>query len=249
MSSWEALAAELDAWRMVDLAPTLWWRDDDAEGLCPALERLNQLSLGYRVPLYLATIPQSVRPDLAALLASNPRLWLLQHGYSHRSHALPGQRKCELGDDRPLAETGRELAQGWQQLQRFRERALPVLVPPWNRLSEQVAERLPGLGYARLSVLGARPQRRGIAEVNVHVDLVNWKQGRCFAGEAAVIGQLVAHLRSRRVGGAEPQEPTGIMTHHLAHDEACWAFLAHLFTFLERYPEIRWLDGAALLDA
>lgn len=237
MSAWDDLAAELDRW---DRPAELWWRDDDAVRPGPALDRLFDLA-GWR-PLALAVIPAMAEAALALRLDEEEGIAVLQHGYGHRDHAPPGERKIELGGrppDRVLAEleAGRGRLQGL-----FAGRTLPVVVPPWNRIEDAVTDRLAQAGWRGLSALGPRPgpTRDGLVLANVHVDLIDWKGSRGFAGEARVLGSLVDHLQARRTGAADASEATGLMTHHADHDEACWEFLAELLRFLDGRPA-RWL--------
>ena len=99
-------------------------------------------------------------------------------------------------------------------------------------------------GYRGLSRYRARAARRrpdGLAEANTHVDPVDWRGGGGFAGEDAALALLCGHLAARRRGEADPDEPTGILTHHLVHDEAAWRFLERLFAVLRGQPVARWL--------
>ncbi|GGB95090.1 hypothetical protein GCM10011352_21490 [Marinobacterium zhoushanense] len=180
----------------------------------------------------------------------NPLLTVLQHGYSHENHAPVGERKCELGLDRPLSEIRAELELGQGILtQMFTERFCPVLVPPWNRLCVELVELLPRAGFIGLSTLGPRGgSALGLEQVNVHVDLINWRAGRRFVGEQQALAQLVTHLRMRREAKADPREATGIMTHHLVHDEQVWAFLARLFE-ISREQGALWCPAASLFSA
>ncbi|WP_210397700.1 polysaccharide deacetylase family protein [Motiliproteus sediminis] len=240
---WQALAEELALWGQQGRCATLWWRDDDAERQSPQLARLDQLSRDYQVPLALAVIPQGADSSLCPLLAANPLLIAYQHGVAHRNHAPQGARKCELGDDRPLAAMVAELIAGRERLAGLLgDRFEAVLVPPWNRLSESLLLQLDSAGFTGLSTLAPR-RRRFIRQLNVHVDLIDWRRGRCFAGDDEVLGQLIAHLRARRSGAVDGGEATGIMSHHLAHDEGCWLFLRQLFDFIAAQPHARWIDS------
>ncbi|SEG81154.1 polysaccharide deacetylase family protein [Marinobacterium lutimaris] len=231
MADWKALETELALWRESGQQATLWWRDDDAERPSDALEQLIEISDRFHVPLALATIPAGAEASLAERVKQASAVSVLQHGFSHLSHVPPSERKCELGNHRPLAEITDELGKGQAKLaELFGDAFLPVLVPPWNRLGEQVIDALPGLGFTGLSTLGPRScKQKRLIEVNVHADLINWKAGRCFAGEERSLAQIITHLQQRRLGEVDSSEPTGVMTHHLVHDEGVWAFLPQLF--------------------
>jgi hypothetical protein len=57
---------------------------------------------------------------------------------------------------------------------------------------------------------------------------------------------LVEHLEQRRSGEADPEEPTGILSHHLAMDDDAWRFLAEFLAATARHPAAAWCDPAAL---
>lgn len=248
--AWARLEAELSAWQASGRIATLWWRDDDAGEATPALRRLVALAQTHAVPLALATVPAWATSALAAAVrAAGEIVGVLQHGYAHENHAPLGQKKFELGPERPAPVVIAELAQGWQILEaRFGPMFLPALVPPWNRMAPYLPPYLAELRYRGLSQFGPRARRhpvRGLLQVNTHVDIVHWKgPAPRFAGEAKLIGELVAHLSARRVGEADPEEPTGLLTHHAAHDEACWAFVETLFRRLAGHAAVRWLAPA-----
>jgi hypothetical protein len=122
-----------------------------------------------------------------------------------------------------------------------------VFVPPWNRMAPALMDVLAELGYRGLSMYTARPRREaapGVAWVNTHADIIAWRGGGRFAGEDAVIGGIVDHLSRRRGGRADGDEPTGLLTHHLAHDAECEAFLAELLAAVGAHPAARWLAAA-----
>src|SRR6185503_10324812 len=91
---------------------SFWWRDDDAETVTPALDRLLLLAGRHGLPLALAVVPKRATEDLANRLASEPNVGVLQHGWGHHNHAPAGERKMELGDHRPLGEVVWELRTG-----------------------------------------------------------------------------------------------------------------------------------------
>jgi hypothetical protein len=230
VSAWEALRGELHAWEEAGRVATLWWRDDDATRVSPELERL--VALGGGTPLALAVIPANAESfDLSVTV--------LQHGWAHVDNAPPGERKCELVGEGIVE----RLIAGKEKLERlFGSRFLPVMVPPWNRIDAALAARLPALGYHGLSTLG--PRRRAFS-TNVHVDVMDWPSRR-FAGTERALGPLVEHLRQRRLGKVDADEPTGIMTHHRVHGDDVARFLERLFEATKAHPATRWLAASEI---
>lgn len=226
MSSWHAFDEEIARWRDAGRPAEIWWRDDDASDVGPALDRLLSVQCETEAPLALAVVPANATEALAARLADEAGVDLLQHGYAHTNHAPLSDKKTELGLHRPAMLVLGELGTGWMALERlFGGRALPVLVPPWNRVAPALVPTLPEIGYRGLSTFGARTRVqpvKGLLQVNSHVDLIDWRGSRGFVGEAAALDALVQALaHARSVTG----EPVGLLSHHLAMDEPGWDFL------------------------
>jgi peptidoglycan/xylan/chitin deacetylase (PgdA/CDA1 family) len=229
MTGWRAFDEEIARWREADRPAELWWRDDDAIDAGPALDRLLAVQRETDVPLALAVVPAQATQALAARLAAENGVDVLQHGYAHANHAPPSDKKVELGGHRPAMMVLGELGTGWLALERlFGPRALPVMVPPWNRIAAPLIPTLPEIGFRGLSTFGARPRAepvKGLLQVNTHLDIVDWKGGGGFLGEEAALAVLVRALgEARRRSG----EPVGVLSHHLAMDEGAWDFLRSL---------------------
>ena len=253
MTHWSDLTQELDAWAAAGRPASLWWRDDDAAEPDAALERLLALAATYDLPLALAVIPALATKALAGRLVEAAGITLLQHGYAHRNHAPADEKKVELGPERPAAEVLEELAHGKILMtELFGPGWFPVLVPPWNRIADTLTPALSGLGFSGLSAYGPRQAAEaapGLTQVNCHADIMRWTAPRGFLGEAEALGLLTGHLRARRAGHAEAHEPTGLLTHHLAHDGACWAFLDTLLARLTEHPAARFVTAAEAFGA
>lgn len=251
MVGWRELDAELDAWAAAGRRATLWWRDDDAVSDGPALRRLLRLAADLGIPLSVAVIPARARPDLAEALNTVPGVHVVQHGWDHENHAAPSGRKAELAPGRPWRRVLAELARGREILSAmFAGCFLPVLVPPWNRIDPGLVGRLPGAGYAAVSTFKPRQSPMpapGLVQINCHVDPVDWRGSRGFVGEEAALSAAVSHLRARRTGAADPEEPTGILTHHRVHDEAAWTFLGAFGQNLRGHAAAAWISlGTAM---
>jgi hypothetical protein len=256
MSTWAELDAELNRWAASGHVAPLWWRDDDAVAATPALDRLLDLAAASDAPLALAVIPARAEDGLAERLAAGPaRTVVLQHGYAHQNHSAAG-RKCELGAERPAMIVFGELGTGWLALERlFGGRALPILVPPWNRIDPGLVPALPEIGYRALSAWGPRPRRapiRGLLQVNMHVDVIDWRGGGGFVGEATALGALVAALQRARAAAAsgdiDGAEPVGLLTHHLVMDGEAWHFVASLLARLKSDPRLSILAAEKVID-
>jgi hypothetical protein len=79
-----------------------------------------------------------------------------------------------------------------------------------------------------------------IFECNVHADLLTGWPNPKFVGTGKVIDGLIEHLKGRRLGNFEFEEPTGILTHHLDQDEPA-------FDFIERLAEVT--GGTPLVES
>jgi hypothetical protein len=208
-----------------------WWRDDDAALPNASLERL----LAFDVPLALAVVPLLAVPELFHLLKDN--VSVLQHGTDHRNRAAPGEKKTEFPAAEPDERALERLAAASERLRRMAgERALPVLVPPWNRMRETLVASLPLAGFSGLSRDGKARPVQGLKQVNTHIDIVAWHEGRRFIGEEQALSAAVELM--------EVTEPVGWLTHHAVHDEAAWRFLERL----ARVEGVRWASAAELFS-
>ena len=254
VASWARLEAEFNTWAGAGRTATLWWRDDDAVAATPALDRLLRLARGTRIPLALAVIPALAEPSLSRRLAESDAVHVVQHGYRHLNHAPAGGKKAELAHGRPRARVLAELDRGRRRLAAlFGARFSPVLVPPWNRIDAALVGALAEVGLEGLSTFaseGGAPPMTGIARADCHIDVIDWRGTTGFVGEGTALGAAVRHLEARRTGNARAGEATGLMTHHLVHDEAAWAFLAAFLARTGAHRAVRWIAvGEALWPA
>ena len=223
-----ALAWERFAEEVARRKPVFWLRDDDAVKVTPALERL----LSFGVPVALAVIPDLAEPSLF-----EKDVAFLQHGCDHRNRAAPGEKKTEF----PAKET---IADALERLRVSRERlatlggskVLPVLAPPWNRIRPELAAALPSIGIRGLSAYGEEESIPGLQQVNTHVDIVAWREGKRFIGDDEATRLAMTYVSEGK--------PIGWLTHHAVHDAATWQFLERLFAL----PGPRWARAAELFS-
>jgi predicted glycosyltransferase len=237
-TDWSALDTVLERSRDAGYAIEVWWRDDDAVAATPELERLLGLGRRYGAPVALAAIPHALEPSLSHRLAEEPLASVLVHGWAHVNHAPAPEKKAEFGDHRPLATMKVEGGQALERvLSAFGPKALPVFVPPWNRIASSVVAALPEIGYRGLSTFNDRTScmaAAGLAQVNTHVDPIDWRGHRGLVEPQRLVAAIADLIERRLTGRADPREPIGILTHHLAHAEQVWSFCDSLFERLAR---------------
>jgi hypothetical protein len=231
--TWSELEDELARRRDAGRPVQFWWRDDDAAAVSSSLKKLLQISKASGVPLALAVVPHSAEPSLFELFHQG--MTVLQHGTDHRNRAAPGEKKTEYPLAEPAEAALQRISQGSTRLKiQAGQHFLPVLAPPWNRMRQDLLGKLPAIGIRGLSGYGARASAEpapGLRQVNTHVDIVAWRQGKRFIGEEAALS-LASKFLSR-------EEPVGWLTHHAVHDDAAWNFLERLFAL----EGVRWLSA------
>ena len=246
MAEWDELWRELDVWRRNGRTASFWWRDDDATRATPELEHLLAIGERSQVPVSLAVIPRDANGSLESLVAGRSLVSVMQHGWSHENHAPHDEKQEEFGPHRSPETMLAELSEGQKRLHVF-ENALPVLVAPWNRMDDALMAHLPAAGLRGVSTMGPRANAEavpGVRQTNVHVDIVDWHGTGGFIGDCGVLDQVLTHLVGRRSGNHDPDEPTGLMTHHLFHDEGCWTFVERFISETTARTEVRWLGGS-----
>lgn len=234
--SCRVLDNELHFWRAAGERPQIWWRDDDAVSVTPQLEHLTRIVGSAGIEILLAVIPANANNELAAYVERLPILKPCVHGWSHTNHAPAQEKKSELGAHRDIDVVLGDVARGHQRLEElFGNAVLPVLVPPWNRMRDDLAPRLPEVGIKAFSTF---THHRSVPDmqVNTHVDVMDWKTRGGAAGKSldAVQVELAAALSVSRANGFYP---VGLLTHHLVHDNVAWTTLAAI----AEHPDLKWV--------
>ncbi len=220
----------------------IWWRDDDAVARTPALDRLLEVARAFDLPIALAAIPGGVERSLLERLGDEPQAHVVVHGLAHLNHAPPGEKKAEFGRHRPLAALARDAEAGLRLAETAcRAKLLPVFVPPWNRAAPELLPLLSGVGYRGFSSFGDRRIREpapGLRQINTHIDPIDWTGSRGLLPAEAVVARLAAAIAARLDGGADVDEPIGLLTHHRIHDEGVWRFCETLLDRLKRHEHL-----------
>lgn len=247
INAWPRLETELDLWAESGKKASFWWRDDDAVSETSKLNLLNNISQTFDIPVSIAVIPALIESSLPKFLLQHNHFSVLQHGFSHSSYAEKGAKKIELGGERSDTSIVTELFDGFQRMKKsFPDQFIPVLVPPWNRIDPRVFQSLREIGFTGISVSGARDVEYPVAnllQINTHVDPINWRHGREFIGAELAITIIQKHLYLRRTKDKYSDEPTGLLTHHLVHNESIWSFCRSLFKHLNQHSAVHWKDA------
>ncbi len=263
-----ALDTELSAWAAEGRTASLWWRDDDAAAGNAALTQLLELAGKFSAPLALAVVPRLADASLLRVIGQAQNVTPIVHGYAHINHAPPAWKQAEFGAHRDSAVMRAELGDGLSILhEMFGGKLFPVLVPPWNRLDGDLTAHLPQLGYCGVSAFRPAPNRMpasGLVQTNCHIDAIDWRALRALRPADAVLEELTTMLRIRRLypqippgtlvlgkplpPGFDPDEPTGILTHHLVQEADAWEFLSQLLRAIAPHCRpgggARWLSCA-----
>ena len=223
------LGAELALWARQSRAPALWWRDDDARLPTPPLERLLGLSRRHDAPVTLAVVAGPGLPDLVQRLRIEPQAEIAVHGFKHVNRQPEGEGHGEIVDSDSVDWVRAQLR---STLAAFhRTGAAPTLfVPPWNNLKPQLLDALAGSPLTAVSGFARdRDQAGPVTRLDAHLDVLRWNGGGRFRGTWKFLARMRRLLRQRRLAGRW-DEPIGLLTHHLDHDEATWRFLEQFLT-------------------
>lgn len=230
---------ELQRWRAAGRAARLWWRDDDATGLTPSLERLLAMAESAQTPLTLAVIPDGDMRGLGERLAHATHVNVVQHGVDHQNRR-DGAAAGEFPHDWTMAQVAIALRRGWSLMQGL-PRAMMVFTPPWNDVHPELEAALRVTGYAGWSANGALGVAGTPPRLDVHVDLLRWRGGARFRGQGRFLSGLAGEMRRRRRAG-QWAAPIGLLTHHLDHDDAAWAFLEAFLPWSRAEPALAWVS-------
>lgn len=236
-AEWQPLRDELRRWSEAGKTAKFWFRDDDAIEPTPALDRLLSLANRFDVPMALAIIPGPTGEALAERLSRENLVTATVHGWTHQNYAPDDTKKQELGLHRPQEIVLEELHRGFDKIKTlYPSQFIPLLVPPWNRIDDAFLPHLAPFGYRAVSVFGLAKQSP-IGLINTHIDIMRWHGARGGLPHGEILGRLVEELQNRFAGN---DEPIGIMTHHLVHDDLAWDFVETLFEETASHAAIEW---------
>ncbi len=233
------LEHELAIWRRAWKRPILWWRDDDCRSIDPRLDRL--LSIRGGLPLTLAVIPDGDMRVLARRLGSESGVSIAQHGVDHTNRLPPGGSRSEFSLDTQQEDENAAVLDGRMRMVEAGLEPL-LFVPPWNEADARLMIAIAAAGYRTYSIGIHGRDEAGLAHVGAEVDILRWKGTPHFRGHRRVLGALRRRLEQRRHSG-DFNQPVGLLTHHLVHDEAAWTFLAWFLPYSQTRFSWRGVDA------
>jgi len=229
------LARALDEAGAAGRTVAFWWRDDDLETETAALAPFLDAVGGAGIDPARAAVPGGLDEGAVARVRTMPCARLLPHGWRHANHGGAEAKKSEYGPERPVEIRLDEIRRSWARLSTLAgDRALPIFVPPWNRVAADLADRLGETGLMALSTYRGRPGSDD-GRLDTHVDLIDWRNGRRPLAAAQVVDLIVQ--RMAWVAG-----PIGLLSHHLVTPGAAWADWAPVWSLIAEHPAARWVS-------
>lgn len=250
MAEFEMMRRELQACTDAGRSVSFWLRDDDFVGPSERFRAMAETLRRLGVRCVLSAIPARLTADELNEVDDGAFL-VCQHGFAHENHAEV-IAKHEFGATRPLEAALREIGEGRDiMVRRFGGRFAPLFVPPWNRIGNEIAGRLPSLGFVALSTyLDETPAPvDGLTVVDSDFDILDWpREGQ---GVAAMLppGELdarIAQCLARKIVATSRPLTFGLLTHHRAMTEAAWAGLGSLVELSRDHGCVVWPDPAEL---
>jgi hypothetical protein len=233
------LLAELDRCAETGRRVTFWLRDDDAVAVTAELERLHALAGQWSIPLVLAVIPMPAEPELAR--SASPIS--TASGWRRTASPTATTPRREKRNRNWRAPPGRDGARRDQA----GARAAGRIVSRQNRADAGAAVE-PHRGTSSLTCrtsasAGSRPSARTRRPARCRTSSRSTASSTSSTGAPAPHIPTTAGGQAGRTGAparAPVSAPIGILSHHLAHDEAAWAFLADLFRLTARHQAATW---------
>lgn len=232
--------SDLCAWITDAAEPRqFWWRDDDTGADAGALQDLLSMRRQLGIPLVVSVVPSWLSDDCARILANEPAVFVAQHGWNHADRSHPSQKSIELGGTSDAACVLENLRQGADALRRKGlPRLLPLLVPPWNRVADDVLAGLGSLGIQSVStfVYDKRGVRYGLRHINCHIDPIVWRGGKRLMSERELVDVTVRQMER------EGRGPIGLLTHHLEMNDEAYDRVAGYLSSLAGHPLVDFVD-------
>ncbi len=222
---------------------SFWWRDDD---VCAPkkklitltniryerrLERTLKLLAKYNIPGIFAVIPKNFLEHKGGQfeLIQKYNTFIALHGTEHVNKSKTGP-KSEFPDDCDVQKTLREILENKTKFEEvFKDRLLPMFVPPFNSICALLKQQLLGNGFAAVSVINAGTHE----PYNVDIDFMDWN-ARKLRPEREILAQIINLIKNG-------QTTIGFNNHHHAINMCSFKFLEKLVRTLSGFDNVKWV--------
>lgn len=140
----------------------LFIRNDDVWALDKSFQEFFDFMFKQKIPVVYGVIPAKLQEDTALFLRRAKQeapnlLDIVQHGYTHRNYAAPGEHQYEFGPVRTYAQQFEDISQGMQIMRRwFGELVTPGFISPYHAYDANTIDAIEALNIplhsARLKV-------------------------------------------------------------------------------------------------
>jgi peptidoglycan/xylan/chitin deacetylase (PgdA/CDA1 family) len=216
----------------------VWWRDDDIFNASDNTKLLLQFVKEVDIPIFCSIIPKDLSSEAITLLKKYNQVTILQHGYSHTNYAPLGKPYNEFGDNRSLNTALSEIKLGAKKLkQAFQFQFLPIFVPPWGNISENVIKNLKNIGFIGLSCIGRKLENDSNVKIqNVHIDIHKWMSNTEFDYSTElrswnrVISDISKNLNEQNNGNTKY---IGLLTHSQIMSRKDWVYFLRIIRLIK----------------
>ena len=222
----------------------IWWRDDDACVFNGKIQAFVNFAENRSVPCALAVIIGRCERQLIDFLTEKSQVDILVHGWNH--HRINGVGTGEFDITQPeLAGFRAKLAIETGNIL-FKDKLLPVLVPPWNISEEKLFKTFSLCGYIGISKFGGsinnfQFNNDSFIQIDTHVDLLDWSRGGQLHTSTFIENQFLLSLNTNA-------GPIGILTHHNISPVLTLNFLQSLFDEIQGFSEVEFVSARKLYN-
>ncbi|MDR1169066.1 MAG: hypothetical protein LBK53_09310 [Heliobacteriaceae bacterium] len=222
-----------------------WWRDDDVSAREPKFIDLPYLKYKYRLGKMLSLLSKYNIPSVFAVIPKDFSRWgttlagilkkynvyIALHGINHVNNSADNT-VTEFPDDCNVEAAVKIILEHQKDFSDiFGNNLLPVFVPPFNNICEQLESELLKRGFTAVS-----KSNMGLVKHDAHnidIDFVNWRT-RALKDEEAILKEIITLIR-RGV------KVIGLNAHHSRVRQYGFKFFNKLFATVEKFNNVEWI--------
>ena len=171
----------------------LWFRCDDIAVASKKFVKMNSIFKKYDTKCYYAVIPNLIEDSVIKEINSNPNIFVMQHGISHKNNGT--NVALELIDNKHIIDECIEKITFMKDA--FGNKFNNILCPPWNKI-EQGAEKILSNFYDGLSTYFCNESCFKF-DLNPNIDIIDWTTGN-YKGHKFIVEKMKARLYTNYIG-------------------------------------------------